>query len=570
MASAGSPRAVSSASSASAARRRLNGALDISLLSGYSPPSGDSYPILTFGSETGDFAVETGLYLGGGQGFSPTYSSSDLELVVISEEAGTTTTVTPSLNPSTYGQSVTFTATVSPAVSTSFTPTGTVTFYDGASALGSATLSGGTASYTTAALIAGSHSIIAQYSGDSNFSGSNSTAFTQTVNKDGTGTAVVSLLNPSTYGESLNLTATVTALAPGNGTPTGSVTFFDGSTSLGSITLTNGSAILTTSALAAGSHSITAAYGGDPNFTTSTSPAVDQGVNHDGTTTTLSSTSVNPSVYGQAVTFTATVAAAAPGSGTPTGTVSLYDGSTVLGSAGLSGGSASITTAALPVGSDPITASYSGDSNFTSSNAAAISQTVNQDASASVVIGVPYPSVLGEAVTFTATVTAAAPGSGTPTGTVAFYDGATELASRALTSGSAAFTTSTLALGTHAITAVYSGDGNFTGSTSPVFNQLVNEYRVYNGSQLFGLVRGIRPVGHLHGNGQCDRIRRRHPDRRRDLLRRFDRDRHHSAQRRVGGVHDVIPARGNTFDHGDVRWRFELRRQHLVRSLAGR
>ena len=459
----------------------LNGALNISLLNGYSPPSGDSYRILTFGSRTGDFAVETGLYLGGGEGFSPTYDSSGLNLVAIpeGEEAGTTTTLASSLSPSTYGQAVTFTATVAPTLSTSLVPTGTVTFYDGSATLGTATLSGGTASFTTSILTTGSHSIIAQYGGDSNFSGSNSTPLAQTVNQDGSGTVVVSSLNPSIYGQSVTVTATVTAAAPGSGMPTGTVTFYDDSTSLGSMTLNNGTAILTTAALVAGSHAITASYGGDTNFTGSTSTAITQTVSQDGSATTLSTSSVNPSVYGQAVTFTATVAAAAPGSGTPTGTVTFYDGSTVLDTERLSGGSASLTTSALAVGSSSITASYGGDANFTTSSSTPLTQTVNQDGSATVVTGVPYPSVIGQAVTFTATVTAAAPGSGTPTGTVTFYDGSTALDTATLSGGSVAFATSALALGSHPITVVYGGDTNFTGSTSPTFTEVVevvNEY----------------------------------------------------------------------------------------------
>ena len=455
----------------------LAGGLNINLVNGYTPPSGDSYRILTFGSRTGDFTVETGLFLGGGEGFSPTYDSSGLDLVVIPEEAGTTTTVASSPNPSSYGQSVTFTATVASTISTSLIPTGTVTFYDGASTLGAATLNGsGMASFTTSLLITGSHSIIAQYRGDSNFSGSNSTALAQSVNQDGSGTVVTSSSDPSTYGQSVTFTATVTAAGPGSGTPTGTVTFYDGPTPLGSMTLNNGVATLTTSALASASHSITASYGGDANFTASTSTAITQSVSQDGSVTTLNTSSINPSVFGQAVTFTATVAAAAPGSGTPTGSVTFYDGSTDLGTAGLSGGSASLTTSALAVGSHSITASYDGDANFTTSSSTALTQGVNQDGSATVVIGVPYPSVIGQAVTFTATVTAAAPGSGTPTGSVTFYDGSTFLDTATLSAGSAAFTTSALALGSHSITAVYGGDTNFTGSTSPVFTQLVNEY----------------------------------------------------------------------------------------------
>ena len=230
-----------------------------------------------------------------------------------------------SLNPSTYGQSVTFAATVRSANEPGTgTPTGTVTFYDGTTALGSGTLSGGKATLVTTGVLTGSQPITVVYGGDPNFATSTSAVLTQTVNQDATTTKLTSSANPSVYGQSVTFTATVTASRPGSGVPTGTVTFSDGSTPLGSGTLNaSGVATYTTTAfqLSVGSgQSIAAVYGGDVNFTTSTSTALSQTVNQDSTTTSVVS-SANPSVYGQPVTFTATVTANAPGSGTPTGTV---------------------------------------------------------------------------------------------------------------------------------------------------------------------------------------------------------------------------------------------------------
>ena len=130
----------------------------------------------------------------------------------------------------------------------------------------------------------------------------------------------------------MTLTATVAVVAPGAGTPTGSVQFFSGTTSLGTVSLKGNTAVLTTTALPPATDSVTAQYLGDPNFTGSTSSVVTINANGIATTTTVAS-SANPSVYGQQVTFTATVK---PGTGTPTGTVIFYDGSTVLGTATLS------------------------------------------------------------------------------------------------------------------------------------------------------------------------------------------------------------------------------------------
>src|SRR5439155_7590842 len=230
-------------------------------------------------------------------------------------------TVTSSVNPCVFGQSVTFTAGVT-AASGSITPTGTVTFKDGVTTLGTGTLDGsGQATFTTSSLTVPSHSITAVYGGDSNYNTSTSTALSQTVNKANTTTAVTSSPNPSVFGQSVTFTATVSAVAPGAGSPTGTVTFKDGATTLGTGTLSGGQATFSASSLSAGGHAtITAVYGGDANFNTSTSPNFTQTVNKADTTTTVNS-SAAPSVFGQSVTFTATVTAVAPGAGTPAGTV---------------------------------------------------------------------------------------------------------------------------------------------------------------------------------------------------------------------------------------------------------
>src|SRR5262249_54442419 len=117
-------------------------------------------------------------------------------------------------------------------------------------------------------------------------------------------TGVTSGTNPSVFGQSVTFTATVAAGAPATGTPTGTVTFRDGTTNLGTGTLNaSGVATFSTSALAVGSHAISVVYGGDTKFTTSTSAAIPQTVNQATTTTTLTA-SLNPSVFGQSVTFT--------------------------------------------------------------------------------------------------------------------------------------------------------------------------------------------------------------------------------------------------------------------------
>ncbi|QEH37847.1 Copper resistance protein CopC [Aquisphaera giovannonii] len=378
--------------------------------------------------------------------------------------AATTTAVASSLSPSAYGSSVTFTATVSSGAGI---PGGTVTFADGATVLGTAALDGsGVATLTTSVLAAGSHTITASYGGAGNFAGSASAALSQTVNAATTVTAVVSSLSPSAYGSSVTFTATVSS---GAGIPGGTVTFADGATVLGTAALDgSGVATLTTSVLAAGGHSITASYGGAANFAASASAALSQTVNAAATTTTVVS-SLRPSAYGSSVTFTATVSSAG---GTPGGTVTFKDGATTLGTATLSGtGVATLTTSALAAGSHTITASYGGAGNFAASASAALSQTVNAAATSTAVVSSLNPSTSGTSVTFTATVTSAG---GVPGGTVTFKDGSTTLGTATLSgSGVATFATSSLALGSHTITATFGGSTNFAASTSPSLSQAV-------------------------------------------------------------------------------------------------
>jgi hypothetical protein len=273
-------------------------------------------------------------------------------------KAVTTTTLSSSLNPSSTGHSVTFTATVTP-----YAATGTVKFYNGTALLATKTLSSGIAIYATAALPLGSHSITGVYGGGSSYSGSTSPPVTQIV-LEATTSTISSRPNPSAYGQAVTLTGTVTSsLGP---PPDGeTVSFQKGTTVLGRGTLSSGSASFRTSTLPVRSNWINALYGGDANFGGSKAPAVIQVVNQARTTMTLAS-SLNPSNRGGSVTFTATVLPQF--SGTPLGTVVFYDGTTALKTEYLSGGVAKFTTSTLTSGTHNITASYNGSTNFTGSS----------------------------------------------------------------------------------------------------------------------------------------------------------------------------------------------------------
>jgi hypothetical protein len=151
------------------------------------------------------------------------------------------------------------------------------------------------------------------------------------------------------------------------------VTFEEGSSTLGTGTLdSNGVASFSTSSLPAGTHTITAVYGGDSDFNSSTAQALDQVVNQAGSTVALTSDS-NPSALGQAVTLKATVTS--PG-GTPTGTVAFEDGSSTLSTVTLTNGVATLTVSTLGAGTHTLTAVYSGDSNFTAGPAGTLTQNV--------------------------------------------------------------------------------------------------------------------------------------------------------------------------------------------------
>jgi Pro-kumamolisin, activation domain/Bacterial Ig-like domain (group 3) len=385
--------------------------------------------------------------------------------------AVTSTSVIASANPSVFGQTVTFTATVTSV--TAGTITGSVTFKDGPSVLASGVISGGKAKFSTSALAVGSHSITGVYSGNAGYATSTSSPLSHTVNKASSSTTVISSHNPSVFGQSVTFTATVAAVAPGSGTPTGTVTFKNGATVLGTGTLSSGKATFSTSALAVGPHSITGIYSGSIHYNTGISAVLTETENKASTSTTVIS-SHNPSVFGQSVTFTATVAAVAPGNGTPTGTVTFKNGATVLGTAALGSGKATFSTSALAVGSHSITAVYGGSIDYGISTSSVLTQTVNKAASSTTVTSSLNPSTLGKSVTFTITVVTVAPGSGTPTGTVTLKNGATTVGTAALASGKTTISTSALIHGAHPMTAVYSGSADNLSGTSAILTQTVN------------------------------------------------------------------------------------------------
>lgn len=397
-------------------------------------------------------------------------------------QEGTATALVSSLNPSAIGQNVTFTATVSIYGGGGVTPVGSVTFYDGASALQTVTLTTvgatGVASYSTTALSSGSHTITADYSqgvsppATAEFASSISNTVTQWV-QSSSSIAVGSSLNPSNYGNPVTFTATITP--SGTVAATGTVKFFDGASQIGTGNLvgTTNQATFTTSTLSVATHSITATFAGDANNAASASPSYSQTVNKTQTSTTVAAAPTPNGIAGGSVTITATVKVIS-GSATTTGAVIFTSGTTTLGQANLNTtGTASITlTNVLPT-TYSIVATYQGDANDDgSASTPAFSYTVVQATTQTAVTATPNPAQVQATVTFTAKVTG---NGGIPTGSVLFSANGTQIGTAATldNTGTASLKYAGLAAGSYTITATYSGDTDNLTSTGTGATALV-------------------------------------------------------------------------------------------------
>ncbi len=399
---------------------------------------------------------------------APNYTDSSGTLTQVVEAAASSTVLASDVNPSGFGQPVTFTATVTAGGAP--VTGGTVTFRDAGTSIGGPVpvAADGTAVFSTSSLAVGSHPIVADYAGAPNYTDSSGT-LTQVVEAAASSTVLASDVNPSGFGQPVTFTATVTAGgAPVTG---GTVTFRDAGTSIGGPVpvAADGTAVFSTSSLAVGSHPIVADYAGAPNYTDS-SGTLTQMVEAAASSTVLAS-DVNPSGFGQPVTFTATVTAGgAPVTG---GTVTFRDAGTSIGGPVpvAADGTAVFSTSSLAVGSHPIVADYAGAPNYTDSSGT-LTQVVEAAASSTVLASDVNPSGFGQPVTFTATVTAGgAPVTG---GTVTFRDAGTSIGGPVpvAADGTAVFSTSSLAVGSHPIVADYAGAPNYTDSSGTLTQEV--------------------------------------------------------------------------------------------------
>jgi len=371
-------------------------------------------------------------------------------------------------------------------------PTGTITFYDNSTSGNIITISltpnGGSATSTatqtvTGALTQGSHDIVAEYSGDSTYQSTNSTAVTVNSQPSSTTIAVTPATSNPSGGSSLIVTAVVSSANAGAGAlaPSGNVTFTIDGASQGSSHLVAGlaSGAQTNSSTSisinvpygAGSHTIGATYNGDTNYTASPTSTASITVGTSTPTVTLGLSSTNPGV-GTNVTLTATIAPPGSGAPAPTGTVSfLLNGTPVAtGNAITSSGTttASTTIVAPSIGVYSVQATYPGDANYNSVSSNIVTLNVGQVTTSLAVTPSTSTPAIGATFQVTAKLTPVASSSNIATGTVIFTVDGTSVATASLTGGTTATAQISIAsAGTHQLAATYGGDTNFAASAAP-------------------------------------------------------------------------------------------------------
>ena len=381
------------------------------------------------------------------------------------------------------------------------TPTGTVTFTDettGNQLPGSPVQldsSGDAVLAVSSGMVIGGNNIVAGYSGDSIYAAKDSQPVVVTLQKSTTTATVKPATLTPTGGSSLNVTVSITVGSPpaGEKAPTGAVTLnVDGApTATAALTTAGGvtSASFTITAPPAGTHALQAVYAGDDNYEASTSSPVTITVSKFASVTTLTAqpATLTPGIPES---FTAVVNAA-PGVSTtiaPTGTVSFYDGATLLGTEQVTSYSATLSNVTLDTTkAHLITAVYSGDTNFAGSTSNSVSLVPALLPDTVALTAVPTAAGPGQAINFTVTVTpASAPPANfeqNPTGKVTFYNGTTAIGVSTLApsignSSTATLTIATLPAGSNTITAVYAGDSYFAPGTSNPVTVTVQDFSV--------------------------------------------------------------------------------------------
>ena len=386
---------------------------------------------------------------------------------IIKEAPVLTLSVSP--NPAEVTSDVILTLT---ATSSSGTPSGTVVFYDGATALATVALSSeGIAIWSAQTLSLGTHQLSAHYNGDN----ANSADTSNVVLEPLVTIPTVTVLSSNNAIPMVGIPVTFTATVKNSlgSLPGGAVVFVDGSGAqapvLGTVTLSaSGVASFVTEALTPGAHSITVVYSGDTDDAPSSSNVLQENVQTSGITLVSSS---NPSVSGLNVLFSAQLKAS--GVLSPEGMVDFRDNGVLLSSATFSSlGVASVATTGLSVGTHLITASYAGDNTYVAAGAQ-LTQLIVQASTTTTLSASANTATYGQPLSLTANVTT---NGGTAGGVVNFVDGAQVIGSAQLDEhGAAVLTISTLAPGAHAVVAKYMGNSNDVASTSTALALVVKQ-----------------------------------------------------------------------------------------------
>ncbi len=346
---------------------------------------------------------------------------------------------------------------------------GNITFTDNSAVLATLPLVAGVAQYATSSLAIGTHPITASYAANGNFAAS-SASLNQVINGLASTVSLSASPNSAYAGQTVTLSG---AVASATGTPTGTLTFYDGADLLGTATLdTTGKTTLTAVFTVPGTHNLIAQSSGDSLYSAQTSPVYAENVLIIPTGISVTA-SPNPGVAFSPIGLSTTVSSSA--GAVPNGTVSFSANGVQVGSGVLQSGAASLSISSLGAGTYSITATYPGNTEFAPALSAPYSLVVTQAPSQTALVSSLNPIQAGSNLTFTATTTS---GSLIPAGTVQFLDGTAPLGSPVSLNaqGVATFTTSTLAVGTHPITATFAANANFLASTSPTLAQSILPY----------------------------------------------------------------------------------------------
>jgi hypothetical protein len=408
------------------------------------------------------------------------------------EDAGvnstTTTILSQTLTPA-FGSINVFTATVNPA-----TATGRVAFKDGNTIIGYGILSNGVTQFVYSSLSLGTHKVKATYQGDGVYSSSSSSALTLVVGLAPTYITLVVDNTSVVYGTFINLSATINSPS---GLVSGNIIFKNGSNVIGVGTIINSQATLSLGSLPVASNTLTAEFLGSANFDLSISNSVTVEVSAvTGTTPSLISLGFNTLIpsYKSVFEITATIIP-----NDATGTVIFLSDGSIIGSVAVSNGQAMLSTSSLTGGPHSITAVYTGNSTYAGSTSGSSPIEVIKLDTAVEFESSAYEPRYGEGFILSAQITTSI---GIPTGTVTFYDGLVDIGMSTLVGGVALFNVSNrTTVGIHSFSAEYSGDQNYSSSSTPItLNVKVLESIVeYSANSISGSATslelgGVRPV----------------------------------------------------------------------------